>query len=469
MGHTHGVARPDPAESRGGALDPKSLERDLSHLYRAVASRNDPALATLFAAAEEIAAEWTERLGQLHRCRGALEEAESAELRTRQRLESVIRAICELGQVRDDKVHVKRHRRRWLRRHRAEGETERTRDRGSQIRDSGQPPQAELQEPARRRAGDRATTANVPNERHEVDGPPDRSTAGHRPSPAAQDRAIDSALLTPRSHGPPPGSIPVTPDESEQPTRHVDIAIYYLGPFRLLLRGQSADLPSGGKGIRILKYLLANPRRSVPKDVLIDRFWPDADADTGQRNLHQALYSVRKALRTGEGEFQIVVYDNGAYHVGSGLEIWSDVEEYERQARRARQAHRAGRFDEAMSHYLAAEALYSGDYLEDSPYEEWLLGERERLRLLYVDVADSLSGLRLEAGDIHGALEVSQSLLQHEPCDETAHRRAMSCYAALGQRHLVVRQYRACVDNLERAYGLKPSADTIAYYSHLIG
>jgi len=467
MGHTRRAERPDPVDGRGGTLDPKSLERDLSHLYRAVASRNDPALTALFAAAEEIVAEWMERLARLDRCRDAFEEAESAELSTRQGLESVIRAICELGQVRGDKVRVERHWPRWLRRHRAEA-AEPTKDHGSQIRDSGQPPPAELQELPRPRGGPGATIANVPNGRPELDGLPDQSADGRHPA-AAEARAMNTASLTAQSHGPPPHSIRVRLDEGVQPTRYVDIAIYYLGPFRLLLRGQSADLPSGGKGIRILKYLLANPRRSVPKDMLIDLFWPDADAETGKRNLHQALYCVRKALRTGQHELQIVVYDNGAYHVSPGLEIWSDVEEFERQARRARQAHTAGRVDEALSHYVAAEGLYSGDYLEDSPYEEWLLGERERLRLLYVDVADSLSRLRLEAGDIHGALDVSQSLLQHESCDETAHRRAMSCYAALGQRHLVVRQYRACVDNLERAYGLKPSADTIAHYSHLVG
>lgn len=413
-------------------MESPAVTLGLSELRRASLSADDPVLARLFASAEEHAAAWMEGIERLEQCRAAFEDARSHELTARRRVVSAVEALCELDDDgRADRMRVGRWLRGGLHRRRSAVVAE-------------PPPTPAARDPDPRRSPDRAH-----------DEPPVRRAA----EPAA---AI----------GVPGGGHATDVDPAERrvpPGRPADVAAYYLGPFHLLVRGQPVDLPADAKGVRVLKYLLAASGRSVPKDVLVDLFWPDADAETGQRNLHQALYSVRKTLRSGDNDVEIVAFDNGGYRVNRDLGVWSDVEEFETQAALGRRVSAAGRRGEALACFLSAERLYAGDYLEDSPYEEWLLGERERLRLLYVDVADSLSGLRFEAGDLHGALEVSQRLLQREPCDETAHRRVMSCYAALGQRHLVVRQYRSCVENLKTAYGLEPSAETVAHLSDLIG
>ena len=104
----------------------------------------------------------------------------------------------------------------------------------------------------------------------------------------------------------------------------------------------------------------------------------------------------------------------------------------------------------------------------DSPYEEWALGERDRLRLLYTEAANHLGDLLLDRGAIEPALQLSQRLIRRDPCDEDAHRRAMRCFAATGRRTLVVRQYRTCVDTLARVLALGPSRETAHLYASLI-
>ena len=230
--------------------------------------------------------------------------------------------------------------------------------------------------------------------------------------------------------------------------------MHLLGPFQLLRHGHSLDTRNGAKSFRVLKYLLAHRHQPIVKDVLIDLFWPDCDFDSVGRNLHQAIYTLRKLLRDGGPDRPYVLFENDAYLLDPGLSIWCDAEEMEAGAAAGRSAEQAGDLLTAAAAYERATGCYAGEYLADSPYEEWALSERERLRLFYVDVANRLGELRLGMGDVEAAAAVSRQLLRHETCDEDAHRRLIRCYGAAGHRTMVVRQYRAYVECAERMYGV---------------
>jgi DNA-binding SARP family transcriptional activator len=248
----------------------------------------------------------------------------------------------------------------------------------------------------------------------------------------------------------------------------VDATVQLLGDFRLQVRGRPLEVCQGGKCQRVIRYLMAHARRPVPKDVLIDAFWPDTSVEAGRRNLHQAVYMIRKSLRDHDPEVQLIIHDNDAYAINTELEVWCDNEEFEAEITIARTAERAGEPERALEAYAAAEKRYQGDFLQDSPYEEWALAERARLRLLYTEAANRLADMLLGRGAIDTALQLSQRLIGRDPCDEDAHRRAMRCFAATGRRTLVVRQYRTCVETLARVVGLGPSPETTDLYSSLI-
>jgi DNA-binding SARP family transcriptional activator len=119
---------------------------------------------------------------------------------------------------------------------------------------------------------------------------------------------------------------------------------------------------------------------------------------------------------------------------------------------------------EAAVEYQQAFDLYLGDYLEDSPYDEWTIVTRNRLRMNFVEIAHRLGDLRLVQGSADEAISVSQRLLELDPADEAAHRRIMSCQHARGQRNLALRQYRTCVDAVRDEYELLPSPETTALF-----
>jgi DNA-binding SARP family transcriptional activator len=263
---------------------------------------------------------------------------------------------------------------------------------------------------------------------------------------------------------------PVRDDEGRaRPANEPHLWIHLLGRFRLrAIDDRPVEGFNGSKAQRLVRYLFAQRTRPVPRDVLIDQFWPASGIETGRRRLHQTVYLIRKVLHHAMPGVDTIIYQNDAYALNPTLNVWCDVEEFERCAEQGRSAEQVGDAEAAATHYDNAERCYSGDFLEDVPYEEWAFAERHRLRLLYLEVLNCHGDLHELAGRMHAALLLSRRLLALDGCDEEAHRRVMRCYVASGQRSLAVLQYRSCLEALKRTYGVAPSPETVALYGSVI-
>ena len=421
--------------------DTMKLIDQLDDVRDLVQARADAALSAVVVAADEVAALLNRHENFAEQCGDELRRALEAAAASRRRLELLLHLIHEFmgGSDEEEPYSAGRPpRRRWFGR--------------EQRRDPVTPPGSQL--PA-------APETLLPEETSSC---PLRGDQQGRPLPF-RDGSVDGSDVVEGDHHNLDDDSPPRPIH---PPNDVDIAVHVLGPFRLALAGHVVETSNGGKSLRVLKYLLSHRDRPVPKDVLIDIFWPALDVDSVGRSLHQAIYTLRKTLRIGADDAQHVVFENGAYLINPKLSVWCDLDVFESSAAAGRVAEMEGRMVEAIADFSCAERCYRGDYLADSPYEEWAIGDRERLRLQYVDVANRLADLLFDSDDVDAAATVSQKLLRHEPCDDATHRRLIRCYALIGQRNLVIRQYRAYVACAERLYGLGPSPETTALYRSLI-
>src|SRR5258708_6196849 len=73
--------------------------------------------------------------------------------------------------------------------------------------------------------------------------------------------------------------------------------IFLLGRFEVEVGGKSVPTAAWSKrrAVDVLTALALAPGRTLHREELIDRFWPDKDLDAGANNLHRALYQVRRA------------------------------------------------------------------------------------------------------------------------------------------------------------------------------
>src|SRR5918995_6398716 len=144
------------------------------------------------------------------------------------------------------------------------------------------------------------------------------------------------------------------------------LSVSLLGGFQVRLDGCAVSLPTR-KAQALLAYLALPPGRPHLREKLAALLWGGIREASARASLRQALFSIRKAI--GDAlviEARTVALAPGAVDVDADAFV------------------RAVANGAADSLARAAE-LYRGDLLaglvvDEGPWEEWLLGERERLR-----------------------------------------------------------------------------------------
>ncbi len=227
------------------------------------------------------------------------------------------------------------------------------------------------------------------------------------------------------------------------------LTVRLFGGFALAVDGVAVDLQDVKPRARtLLRLLCVHAGRPVHRGAIQLALWPDADADSGTRNLNVAMSSIRLALRrsgaAGHGEQPtLLVREGDAYRLALGTESHVDLLDFERHVAAGRRAREeSGDLGGAVAGFRAALDLYRGELLPEDGVEEWVLDHREHARSLATDAARDLAELLLEQGRadaaVHACLQGLQADRFHDPLWQLlvlAHERAGDRMAASRARH----------------------------------
>jgi DNA-binding SARP family transcriptional activator len=236
-----------------------------------------------------------------------------------------------------------------------------------------------------------------------------------------------------------------------------ELSLMLLGGFQARLGpGPVLALPTR-KAQALLAYLALPLGQAHPRDKLAALLWGGIREESARASLRQALFVIRKAL--GEDAAAVLRQDGDLVALSPAA---VDVDEFER----------AVATGSAESLTRAAE-LYRGDLLaglglDEAPFEEWLLGERERLRELALEGLAKLIAHQRRADAATAAVQTALKLLALDPLQEAVHRTLMRLYAELGRREAALRQYQQCVGVLQRELGIEPEAATKTLYQEIL-
>jgi DNA-binding SARP family transcriptional activator len=219
-----------------------------------------------------------------------------------------------------------------------------------------------------------------------------------------------------------------------------------LGTFAVLRDGE--PVPTGEwqsrKARDLLKMLVARRGRSVAREVLMDALWPGEDPERLSNRLSVALATIRAVLdpEKRHAAEQYVAVDGDSVRLElSALVV--DVEHFLADAAAGLRLLERGREQDAMTVLAAAEAAYSGDFLEEDPYQDWANPLREEARAAYIAVAHALADAARSAGDADSVARYELRILERDPYDEQAHLRLVTALAHAGQHGEARRHYRA--------------------------
>ncbi|MDN5861591.1 MAG: hypothetical protein L0H84_23565 [Pseudonocardia sp.] len=248
----------------------------------------------------------------------------------------------------------------------------------------------------------------------------------------------------------------------------VEVVASLLGGCRIAIDGRQVDTASSRRTRGVLAYLLIHRAMPLPRDVLMDAFWPEADPSAARNRLHVALSGVRQALREVCPE-PVVQRHYDTYSLSSTVDVCLDVERFEAACRTAGRAEAGGDLAGAARGYELACQLYAGDLLPGDPYLEWAVPVRERLRWTAVQAQSALMELYVRRGEYGPGAVLGRAVLAIDPANEAVHRALMRSFALTGQRHLALAQYQRLTRILWRTFRVGPSAESTAVYEALRG
>jgi DNA-binding SARP family transcriptional activator len=236
------------------------------------------------------------------------------------------------------------------------------------------------------------------------------------------------------------------------------LTLSLLGGFQARLdRGPLLAVPA--KAQALLAYLAARPGLAHPRDKLAALLWGGTGQEQARSNLRHTLFTIRQAVRGLSpgllvGEAQAVALEPAALDV--------DVLTFEKLV--------ADGTAEALER---AAALYQGELLEglsvdEPPFEEWLLAERERLRELALEALARLLAHQSKSQATERAIQTAIRLLALDPLQEPTHRTLMRLYARQGRRSAALKQYQVCVGVLRRELGAEPEPETRRLYQDIL-
>jgi DNA-binding SARP family transcriptional activator len=179
----------------------------------------------------------------------------------------------------------------------------------------------------------------------------------------------------------------------------------------------------------LLKLIASAPRRSLTRDQVIERLWPDKDSSSGANNLHRALHDLRKVLGGGW-----LALDGGVVRLSG--DVWVDVEQLDADAA----CDDPERQREAL-------ALYHGDLCPNDEVA-WLEVRRRALRRRFIEGSLGLARRCLTLGQPASAIGPLERAIEVEPPQEEAHRLLMRAFSDAGRKRDALEQYTRCAEAL---------------------
>ncbi|WP_196232348.1 AfsR/SARP family transcriptional regulator [Bradyrhizobium japonicum] len=236
----------------------------------------------------------------------------------------------------------------------------------------------------------------------------------------------------------------------------MQVSVEFLGRTRVCAGDK--EISVSRQSISFLAYLVLFREIDHPREVLIEQFWSSSEPTRARSCLGTALSRLRNVLKVS-GSSCLEFSSRGEPRISVSSQVWFDIVAFETGIAPSLAAS-PGRLEPALVNGLAT-ALnhYRGDLMLGW-YDDWVLVERERLRVLCLRGYRRLMEHYSAARDLENALAAGLSALRIEPLQELVQQHVIELYSVSGQRAAAIRQYDRLAQLLKSELGISPSKAT---------
>lgn len=218
---------------------------------------------------------------------------------------------------------------------------------------------------------------------------------------------------------------------------------------------------SAKKSQALLVYLAVKPGQRISRDKLAMLLWSSTGPEQARQSLRQTLSTVRKELAQISPDSKLLIEENDLLAVDEAL-VSIDAASFESLV--------AGGTESALEE---AVRCYRGDfldgfYLNEERFDQWALGERDRLHRMSRRAHANLIELQSRRGAVDAAIATAQQALRLDALQEPVHRTLMRLYMQSGDLVNALQQYETLSRVLKRELRIEPDAETKALHREIL-
>jgi DNA-binding SARP family transcriptional activator len=233
------------------------------------------------------------------------------------------------------------------------------------------------------------------------------------------------------------------------------IEVYALGPGFVLFNDQPIDTWEGH--LPRLLFFFALDRPVITRSEICEAFWPELDTDQAVNVFHVTKRRLHKAL-----DMDVLVHDDGYYHVNPALDVHYDVIEFVTHLMDGRDKTSPNR----LQSWQRAIEMYRGPFLQGHT-DRWITHRRQDFRAGYLEALTEIAHVRLAEDRPEHALSLLQRALAEDVSREDLHREIMRLYTHLGRRSEAAGHFQKLAEDLRRQ-GREVAEATRAVYEEIM-
>jgi LuxR family transcriptional regulator, maltose regulon positive regulatory protein len=248
------------------------------------------------------------------------------------------------------------------------------------------------------------------------------------------------------------------------------LRIQTLGKFRVWLGSQEVEESDWqrGKAKELLELFVTMRNRKIAREEIFAMLWPEHEEAAAARDFKVALNALNNALepnRVARSTPFFIQRIGSSYGLNQEAGYQLDIIEFEEWIHAG--LHEKDT-DQIIKCLRRALEYYEGDYLPNRRYEDWCLGERERLQVLFLRGAERIAQGFVQTEEFDEAIYWCEQILAKDLTWEEAYRLLMFCYYHKNNRPQAIKWYRKCVAALEEELGVDPMQPTKQMYEMVL-
>lgn len=248
-----------------------------------------------------------------------------------------------------------------------------------------------------------------------------------------------------------------------------NLHISLLGRFRIQHKNQDLEGFEARKVQELLCYLLLNANQFHVRELLASRLWGKyCTTSQSKAYLRKALWKLQAALGTCPGlrESGLITVEGDCIQLSLVPQLRLDVAVLEKAYASVKGIPGPALDGERVQSIKKAIQLYEGDLLADW-YQDWCTDVRVRLQQTYLIMLDKLASWCEAHGRYEAGLKYGRCILQYDRARERTHRQLMRLHYLAGYRTSALRQYEACVAELQEELDVRPARSTVELYEQI--